>query len=175
MVFSLNFVQNFEFNSLKFSDRAILLSAIASNFSSDSTDNHIPDLVKFISEHNFSEEILTLLFSQYTESIYEVAFRSGRSVRENTEEYFSDVEFAPNPGMNRVPDYDRALVNNPLPFVQKDLQFTDRYLEALKLQEEFSDPDLQKFANRRAIQFERFALKYHVSLQLLEVRLSYCD
>lgn len=164
MVFSLNFLQNFEFNSLKFSDRAILLSAIASNFSSDPTDSHIPDLVKFISEHHFSEEILTLIFNQYTKSIYEVAFRSGRSVRENTEEYFSDVEFAPNPGMNRVPDYDKNLVENPIPFVQKDIQFTDRYLEALKLQEEFSDSTMKEFANRRAIQFERFALKYHVAL-----------
>jgi len=120
MVFSLNFLQNFEFNSLKFSDRAILLSAIASNFSSDSTDSHIPDLPKFISEHNFSEEILTMLFSQYTESIYGVAFRSGRSVRENNQEYFTDVEFAPNPGMNRVPDYDRALVDNPCKFSRCD-------------------------------------------------------
>ena len=164
MSFSFNLVQDFQFKQLTLNDRSILLAAIASNFSSDPTDSHIPDLAKFISEHNFSKDILRVLFSQYTELIHAVAFNSGRKIRENTEEYFTDVEFAPNPGMNRVPDYDKNLVDNPIPFVQQDLPFDDRYLEAVKFTEEFSDPIMKDFANRRAIQFERFALKYRVSI-----------
>lgn len=164
MSFSFNLVQDFQFKQLTLSDRSILLAAIASNFSSDPTDSHIPDLPKFISEHHFSKDILRVLFNQYTESIYAVAFNSGRKIRENTKEYFTDIEFALNIGMNRVPDYDKNLVENPIPFVQQDLPFLERYFEALKFRDDFSDPIMKDFANRRAIQFERFALKYRVSI-----------
>ena len=164
MILSLNVVENFQFSCLKADDRSTLLSAlsaIASINQSDPDDNYIPDLPKFIAENNFTKEILSVLFSQYTESVYQLGFESGRKIRQNT---FNNVEFAPNQGMNRVPDYDIALDKNPIPFIQQAIPFDNRYLEALKLKDKFSDQNLKDFANCRAVQFERFALKYNIEL-----------
>ena len=63
----------------------------------------VSDLAKMIYQLVLSELALNVIFDQLAEEISEQSHHRD----DETLCLFDDVEFAPNQGMNRVPDYDR--------------------------------------------------------------------
>jgi len=63
----------------------------------------VSDLAKMIFQLVLSELALNVIFDQLAEEISEQSHHRD----DETLCLFDDVEFAPNQGMNRVPDYDR--------------------------------------------------------------------